>query len=144
MAGIQAETGEKPRLIELPVRGPETRWRALSRLIIGPRGGRASLPTSGRRWLVGERPYSPIFMDNAERLYPEALLGCCTNLQTVTGTFILAVQSAVKRRKRPRLRARRADVCRNMKMTRRRWSEPENALTMMLRPAQHKLCSAAR
>lgn len=93
VARIQAETDEKPLLIELPARGPEIRRRALLGYIIGRPLRQGEFTDEWARRLVGERPYTLIFIDNAERLHPEALLWLCTNLRTVTGAFILVVHN---------------------------------------------------
>lgn len=90
---IQAETDENPLLIELPARGPEIRRRALIGYIIGRPLRQGEFTDEWARRLVGERPYTLIFIDNAERLHPEALLWLCTNLRTVTGAFILVVHN---------------------------------------------------
>jgi hypothetical protein len=91
VARIQAETSENPLLIELPARGPEIRRRALIGYIIGRPLRRGEFTDEWSQRLVVERPYTLIFIDNAERLHPEALLWLCTNLRTVTDAFILVV-----------------------------------------------------
>ncbi len=88
---IRVETGEKPLLIELPERGPEIRRRALIGYIVGRPLRRGEFTDEWARRLVVERPYTLIFIDNAERLHPEALMWVCANLRTVTDAFILAV-----------------------------------------------------
>ena len=93
VARIQAETDEKPLLIELPARGPEIRRRALIGYIIGRPLRQGEFTDEWARRLVVERPYTLIFIDNAERLHPEALLWLCTNLRAVTGAFILVVHN---------------------------------------------------
>jgi hypothetical protein len=93
VARIQTETDENPLLIELPARGPEIRQRALIGYIIGRPLRQGEFTDEWARRLVAERPYTLIFIDNAERLHPEALLGCCTNLRTVTGAFVLVVHN---------------------------------------------------
>lgn len=93
VARIQAETDENPLLIELPARGPEIRQRALIGYIIGRPLRQGEFTDEWARRLVVERPYTLIFIDNAERLHPEALLWLCTNLRTVTGAFILVVHN---------------------------------------------------
>jgi len=93
VARIQAETDEHPLLIELPARGPEIRRRALIGYIIGRPLRQGEFTDEWARRLVVERPYTLIFIDNAERLHPEALLWLCTNLRTVTGAFILVVHN---------------------------------------------------
>lgn len=93
VARIQAETDENPFLIELPARGPEIRRRALIGYIIGRPLRQGEFTDEWARRLVAERPYTLIFIDNAERLHPEALLWLCTNLRTVTGAFVLIVHN---------------------------------------------------
>ena len=93
VARIQTETDENPLLIELPARGPEIRRRALIGYIIGRPLRRGEFTDESARRLVVERPYTLIFIDNAERLHPEALLWLCTNLRTVTGAFVLIVHN---------------------------------------------------
>jgi transcriptional regulator with XRE-family HTH domain len=96
VARIQTETDEKPLLIELPQRGPEIGRRALIGYIIGRPLRRGEFTDEWARRLVGERPYTLIFIDNAERLHPEALLWLCTNLRTVTDAFVLVVHNWAK------------------------------------------------
>lgn len=93
VARIQVETDENPLLIELPARGPEIRRRALIGYIIGRPLRQGEFTDERARRLVVERPYTLIFIDNAERLHPEALLWPCTNLRTVTGAFVLVVHN---------------------------------------------------
>lgn len=93
VARIQAETDENPLLIELPARGPEIRRRALIGYIIGRPLRQGEFTDEWARRLVVERPYTLIFIDNAERLHPEALLWLCTNLRIVTGAFVLVVHN---------------------------------------------------
>jgi hypothetical protein len=93
VARIQVETDEKPLLIELPARGPEIRRRALIGYIIGRPLRQGEFTVEWARRLVVERPYTVIFIDNAERLHPEGLLWLCTNLRTVTDAFVLVVHN---------------------------------------------------
>jgi transcriptional regulator with XRE-family HTH domain len=93
VARIQVETDEKPLLIELPARGPEIRRRALIGYIIGRPLRQGEFTDEWARRLVVERPHTLIFIDNAERLHPEALLWLCTNLRTVTDAFVLVVHN---------------------------------------------------
>lgn len=75
---------------KLPKSGLEIGQRALIGYIIGRPLRQGEFTETWARRLV-ERTYTLIFIDNAERLHPEALLWICRNMRTVTDAFILVV-----------------------------------------------------